>query len=136
LHHYYAARISAQAVVGSGFAESQQAILLTPEQKNRVQSLLDDFSLTSRAKVLYPELSTGEQRLVLILRALVKQAPLVVLDEPFQCLDRPTRAHLVEWLKHRLLPSQALILVAHHQEDRTLCTDQELHLAAGRMMMG
>ncbi|KAJ3118440.1 hypothetical protein HDU96_001607 [Phlyctochytrium bullatum] len=61
--------------------------------------------------------STGEQRVGLVLRALVRRPPLVILDEPFQGLDEELVAAVHKWLRTGLRDDQALVLVSHHVEE-------------------
>lgn len=62
-------------------------------------------------------LSFGQQRLVLIARALVKHPPLLILDEPLQGLD-PLNRHLVRAMVGRLIGvGTQLLFVSHHPED-------------------
>ena len=54
--------------------------------------MVGEFGIPDLESRLFARLSTGEQRLVLFVRALVKQPPLLILDEPFQGLDEATIA--------------------------------------------
>ena len=62
-------------------------------------------------------LSFGQQRLVLIARALVKHPPLLILDEP--CRDWiPLSRHLVREMVARLVgEGTQLLFVSHHADD-------------------
>ena len=81
----------------------------------------------------FRRLSTGEQRLVLLARALVKRPPLVILDEPFQGLDAETVARVRDWLDARLGPEQTLLFVSHHDEEIPRTVTRRLRLDAGRV---
>ena len=78
--------------------------------------LFQEFGIAALAERPFAGLSTGEQRLVLLIRALVKNPPLLVLDEPFQGLDERLVQQGRRWLEERLRPEQTLIFVSH---DRT-----------------
>src|SRR5439155_10864494 len=87
LHLYFSEPLSAAETAATGFFDVVTYRPTTPEQDQRVRSLFEQFEIASLADRPFASLSTGEQRLVLLLRALVKDPPLLVLDEPFQGLD-------------------------------------------------
>ena len=60
-------------------------------------------------------LSAGERRRVALARALVRDAPFVILDEPTADLDR-TSAEVVAEAVERLRPSRTVLLIAHRPE--------------------
>lgn len=88
----------------------------TPEQAYaRSFGLLELVGLSERADA-YPEtMSGGEQRRVVIARALINSPPLVLADEPTSDLDEDTEADIIELLK-QLQRSQgfAFVLVTHN----------------------
>ena len=82
-------------------------------------------------------LSYGQQRLLLVARALVKQPPLLVLDEPCQGLDALNRALVLEVIDRIALTGMTQILyITHEPEDRLECITHELRfLEAGFVVM-
>ena len=76
------------------------------------------INLADRANDPLQSLSYGEQRMVLIARAMIKRPPLLILDEPCQGLDDVNRA-LVQALVATLAKQQqtSLLYVTHHEED-------------------
>ena len=77
----------------------------------------------------YTRLSYGQQRLILIARAMVKSPPLLILDEPCQGLDRTNRNRVLELIDHIGLNSATQILyVTHTTTDQLSCLRHELRL--------
>ncbi len=75
------------------------------------------------------KLSDGEQRLVLLARAFVKDPKLLVLDEPFHGLDLKNRlmaTEVIETFCKR--KDKTLIIVSHYLEEVPSCVDKELKL--------
>ncbi|KAJ3357231.1 hypothetical protein HDU83_008044 [Entophlyctis luteolus] len=107
--------------VCTGFGSGQNAVLrLTPSQKNAAEKILDEFGMRGREKVEFSTLSVGEQRLGLIMRALVKRPELVIMDEPFQGVDEDAVAMVHAWMEREFCgdqQQQALVFVAHHEEE-------------------
>jgi molybdate transport system ATP-binding protein len=62
-------------------------------------------------------LSIGEISKALIVKALIRQPRLLILDEPFEGLDRPSRQFLSEWINGLMLSRMRVILVTHRFED-------------------
>jgi len=109
----------------------------TPFQSDSISSLLSTFShplLTpSFLSRLFAELTPGEQSLVLLLRALVKQPELLVLDEPFQGMDSETIRCVQRYLEEGLSEKQSVIIISHFEEEVPDCVDRRLELEDGRV---
>lgn len=67
---------------------------------------LDDESLGVPVR----ELSGGQRRRVALVRGLLPEADLVVLDEPFTGLDADARTRTLEWTRSRLAGRTALLI--------------------------
>lgn len=59
------------------------------------------------------ELSGGQQQRILLARALVQKAPILILDEPFQGVDAPTERAIVAVL-NQLTAEGTTVLAVHH----------------------
>ena len=136
LQAYYPAGTTALEVVGSGFFDSV-GLYRRPSagQAGRGRIWLDAFGLADLADQDFHSLSAGQQRLVLLARALVKHPPLLVLDEPCQGLDDTHRADFVELINQLCArTSLALIYVTHYQEEIPAGITHRLRLDHGRMV--
>ncbi len=65
----------------------------------------------------FAALSSGEQSLVLLMRALVGQPPLVILDEVFAGMDSRMISVARAYLRERLDPKQAVVFVTHWEDE-------------------
>ena len=75
------------------------------------------------------EMSSGEQRLVLLARAFVKEPDLLILDEPLHGLDDENRVMVKEIVdKYCEDPSRTLIYVTHYKEELPHCIDHSIFL--------
>ncbi len=75
------------------------------------------------------QISGGEQRMVLITRALVKNPELLILDEPCQGLDRIQTERLKTVLDYIAANSEmTLLYVSHYDRDIPSCVNQTLEL--------
>jgi molybdate transport system ATP-binding protein len=81
-------------------------------------------------------LSTGEQRLVLLARALVKRPPLLILDEPFQGLDTRATVRGRDYLDQELSAGQTLLFVTHEPGELPRSVSRTLRLERGRVVSG
>lgn len=97
------------------------------EAKKRLQRLLPIFNLESHAKHLPWQLSGGLKQRTAMLRTVMTQAPVLLLDEPFANLDAITRRQLQLWLKEisKELGS-AIILVTHDISEALLLSNRVL----------
>lgn len=75
------------------------------------------------------QLSSGEQRLVLLARAFVKDPELLILDEPLHGLDLYNRQlvkDVIETFCRR--KDKTMIMVTHYQEELPACITNSLFL--------
>jgi molybdate transport system ATP-binding protein len=79
-------------------------------------------------------LSFGQQRLVLIARAVVKTPRLLILDEPCNGLDGAYRRRVLEMLARisRISATQ-LLYVSHRPDEMPACITHRLRLESGRV---
>lgn len=119
LHLQYRVNCSVADVVCSGFYDSI-GLYKTPTDRQRQlgKEWLSAVGLEHEAKTPFQSLSFGDQRLLLIVRAMVKHPSLLILDEPCNGLDDINRTKVLAMLE--LLAREGgttLLYVNHHSED-------------------
>ncbi len=82
-------------------------------QKEATWEALKKVGLLDFATRQINKLSGGQQQRVFLARALVQDAPVYFLDEPFQGVDAPTEAAIVDILR-QLTAIGRTVLVVHH----------------------
>ncbi|WP_417360254.1 molybdate ABC transporter ATP-binding protein ModF [Gallaecimonas pentaromativorans] len=119
LHGAYRVNCSALEVVLSGYFDS---IGLYQSAGDNLRQLaarwLGIVGMAHKAGSAFLSLSYGEQRLLLIARAMVKHPPLLILDEPYQGIDEGHRQQINSFLSLLMAKGESqLLLVSHHDED-------------------
>ena len=78
-------------------------------------------------------LSTGEISKALIVKAMLRRPKLLILDEPFEGLDRPSRQSLSDWINELMLSQMRVILVTHRLDEIVPNITHVLFLKEGRI---
>ena len=94
--------------------------------------LLDLVGLTERAQHLPGELSGGQRQRVSIARALLKDAPILILDEATSSVDTVTEQAIKDALS-RLLAGRTALIIAHRLSTVER-TDRVLVIENGRIV--
>lgn len=103
-------------------------------QKEKVESLLEEFSLQDRRKRLGAVLSGGERRRTEIARTLAMDPKFVLLDEPFAGVD-PIAVEEIQGIVAKLKNKNIGILITDHNVDETLTiTDRAYLLYSGKIL--
>ncbi|MGH9146431.1 MAG: ABC transporter ATP-binding protein [Vicinamibacterales bacterium] len=77
------------------------------------------------------KLSGGERQRIALARAFLKNAPLLILDEPTSAVDLRTEAVIMDALT-RLMRDRTVFLISHRVAPLSMC-DVRLHLHQGRL---
>jgi molybdate transport system ATP-binding protein len=118
LHLYYPKNVSCYDVVCSGFFSSiGRHRRCSMEQRDTVAWWLRHLGLSQVADMAFGSISEGEQRLILIARALVKCPKLLVLDEPCQGLDASNRDRVLQMVEAVGSPREPSIIYVTHLRD-------------------
>ena len=83
------------------------------EQRREAEAALEMVGMSGFSRRPIAELSGGQQQRVLLGRALAQDAPIYILDEPFQGVDAPTERAIIAVLD-RLADEGKTIIVVHH----------------------
>ncbi|MDP9111646.1 MAG: ABC transporter ATP-binding protein [Candidatus Eremiobacteraeota bacterium] len=96
---------------------------LRPSQvRERADALLEQFGLTSKAKVEYTKLSGGMKRRLTLARALIHSPKLLILDEPTAGVDVELRIELWDLLRRLNGEGMTIFLTTHYLEEaEALC---------------
>lgn len=88
LHLYFDSTSTCIQTVASGFFDTIGLFKrISEDQEEAVNEMMKMLSIFGIAHKIFSSLSLGEQRLALLARALIKNPPLLILDEPCQGLD-------------------------------------------------
>ncbi len=129
LHLDYRVSSSVRNVILSGYFDSIGIYQAVSDRQQYLASgwlaLLGMDNATADAP--FHSLSWGQQRLVLIARALVKHPTLLILDEPLQGLDPLNRLLVRRFVDVLIGEGQTqLLFVSHHAEDAPQCITHRL----------
>lgn len=89
---------------------------ITKDQAQMITALFQYYDCDHLKERLFRDCSTGEQRLILLMRALAKNPALLLLDEPFQALDQITIDRSIKLLDTILSEEHTLLFVSHYKK--------------------
>ena len=90
-HLYMSDNITCGKLIATGYFDQlfiPRSLIQGEEQK--IDLYLNYFGAEDLKDRFFDQISIGEQRLVLLIRALIKNPPLLLLDEPYHCFDETT----------------------------------------------
>jgi ABC-type Mn2+/Zn2+ transport system ATPase subunit len=105
------------------------------DERHRARDALAEVGMADLANTLFGELSGGQQQRVLIARALVQDARLLLMDEPFTGVDA-ANVELILGLIDRLAGEGRALIVATHDVDQARDWDDVLCLNHRQIAFG
>ena len=130
MHRAYLKNLPAIDIVASGLHDSIGLYRKTQEKDvDACVWWMDIFGIADLKDRSFLQLSSGEQRMVLLARAFVKDPDLIILDEPLHGLDVSNKkkvAAIIEQFCSR--PGKTLIYVTHYLHELPACVDKRFEL--------
>lgn len=125
------AHLDVVANVGLGRSPS---LRLTEADRSAMAEALASVGLAGKEKRLPRELSGGERQRVALARVLVRDRPILLLDEPFASLGPALRVEMLDLL-HDLHERRGMtvLMVTHNPEDALRLAERTLLLEQGRI---
>ncbi|MBF0288276.1 MAG: molybdate ABC transporter ATP-binding protein ModF [SAR324 cluster bacterium] len=124
----YQSQITVRQVVLSGFFDSIGIYQVSSlKQREIARQWIEQLSMDDKIESPFDRISQGEQRMVLLARAMVKCPLLLILDEPCQGLDYTNRQlilDLIDWIGTHTQTN--ILYVSHHNKETPECIDHVL----------
>ena len=136
LHLFFPLVSTCLEVIGSGLFDTVGLFRrLSDEQEEQVNEWLRILHLEKVAHIPLHQLSLGQRQMALLGRALIKNPPLLVLDEPCQGLDHDQTLFfngLVDQIcEHN---DTTLLYVSHYAAQIPSCINRLIKIEAGRLL--
>lgn len=136
MHQFFKNNTTVIEVILSGLYDTMKfkKSKAKPAEVELAENWLKLLDLASLKNQNFREISMGKQRLVLLLRALIKNPPLLILDEPCQGLDEQQKDHF----KHIInltcnQKNKTILYVSHYREDIPTIINKVLILEKGEI---
>ncbi|WP_257668925.1 ATP-binding cassette domain-containing protein [Parapedobacter tibetensis] len=134
IHWYFDKTAKVWQAVASGFYDSI-GLFRQPsyDKQQKVNQLLEFFDLTEYKDRVITTLPLGKQRLVLLARTIIKNPPLLILDEPCQGLDHDQTEHFNTVVDELCGFGKTLIYVGHYETHLPSCLEKKMILEKGEV---
>ncbi len=104
-------------------------------EKERVEAVLDEIGLPGYQRRLPAQLSGGQRQRVALARALVRDKPLMLLDEPFSALDAERRGEMADLVRGLTAARNlATLVVSHDPADARRLESRAVALVDGQVV--
>ncbi len=110
------------------------SLKLDQEQEQQLRQSLDAVGMTGMENQGAISLSGGEQQRVALARCLLRQRPILLMDEPFSALDEATRESMQALTRETIKNNKlCAIIVTHSHHDATALNANTYTLVNGRL---
>ncbi|UJD93359.1 thiamine ABC transporter ATP-binding protein ThiQ [Lelliottia amnigena] len=107
---------------------------LTAAQREKLEDIARQMGLMDFIDRLPGELSGGQRQRVALARCLVREQPILLLDEPFSALDPALRQEMLQLVKDVCHQKQlTMLMVSHSVEDAARIAPRSVVIADGRI---
>lgn len=101
----------------------------------KISNTLDKVGLAGLENQKASTLSGGQQQRVALARTMVRDTPILLLDEPFNGLDDENRVQMLNLIKWMALhQKRCVIMVTHDQSDCDAIADQQYRMDDGQLI--
>lgn len=129
MHLYYLKNVRCLDVVGSGFFDTVGLYRkCNAEQEAQALEWMELFRVEHLKDISFLNISSGEQRLVLLARVFVKNPDLLILDEPLHGLDVMNKKRVKKIIEEYCGSGKSLIYVTHYDHEIPSVVDKRLTL--------
>ncbi len=137
LHWNFAQNLSCLNVILSGFFDTPGLYARANDQQIKLaQQWLTSLGLGEHSNRQFFQLSTGLQRMILLIRAIVKNPPLLIFDEPCQGLDDFHTRQFLALVDELFADSRhAIIYVSHRPDQIPNCIKQRATLTDSKLSL-
>lgn len=109
-------------------------IKINKKEKKNIEKIADTLRLSKYLYFLPEELSVGQRKLVSIARVLLRNKPILILDEPFSSIDFFTKKKIIKLIiKFCKKNNITLIIILHNFEEAELMTNRSLIIIKGKI---
>ena len=123
--------LSVQQNIGLGL---NPGLKLNASQREKILHLAQQMGIDSLLERLPGELSGGQRQRVALARCLVREQPILLLDEPFSALDPALRQEMLTLVAEVCREKQlTLLMVSHSVEDAARIAPRSIVVADGRI---
>jgi thiamine transport system ATP-binding protein len=130
--HNLFAHLDVAANVGLGI---HPGLKLTAADRGRVDAALEQVGLAGLAQRLPSQLSGGERQRVALARSLVRDRPVLLLDEPFAALGPALRREMLDLVRAlQAARKLTVLLVSHQPEDALYAATRTAFVHGGRVL--
>ncbi len=135
MHWYFDQNATVWHTIASGFYDSIGWFIdVKFQEKKHIEELLDFFDLTTYKDHLLHTLPLGKQRLALLARTIIKNPPLLVLDEPCQGLDNEQAKYFNDIVDELAAHGKTLVYVGHYESQLPSCIEHRIVLEKGEVI--
>ena len=129
MHIYYQQNTKCVDVVGSGFFDTIGLYRkCSSQQEEMAMEWMKLLDVSHLRDIAFQHVSSGEQRLLLFARAMVKRPELLILDEPMHGLDIVNKRRIKRFIESYCSEHITLIYVTHYQDELPDIIDKQLVL--------
>jgi zinc transport system ATP-binding protein len=126
--------VTVQEVVAAGrLPQKRPWQWMTATDRERVREAIEVVGLEGRERALVAELSGGQQRRVLIARALAGDAELLLMDEPTAGVDAAHQEALAQTMQQLVDGGATILLVAHELGPAADVVTRSIVVSGGRI---
>jgi molybdate transport system ATP-binding protein len=130
-HRYFNKLMTVEDAINSIVFQNpyEKRVLSCPEENFKLQ-LLNYFELVDSDQKMLCDLSVINQKLILLSAVMIKNAPLLILDEPFQGFSDQLIKKSVA-LINKYVEKRTFIMVSHNHSDFPVCINKHFYLKNG-----
>lgn len=129
--HNLFAHLSVEKNVGLGI---HPGLRLSIDDRRRIEAALRDVGLQDMGPRLPAQLSGGERQRVALARSVVRNRPVLLLDEPFAALGPALRREMLDLVNGlRVARGFTLLFVSHQPEDARHAATRTAFVDSGRV---
>ncbi|WMY95469.1 MAG: thiamine ABC transporter ATP-binding protein ThiQ [Arsenophonus sp.] len=113
----------------------EPSLHLNKTQHDLVEKIIEKVSLKKYLTRLPGQISGGQRQRTALARCLIRQKPILLLDEPFSALDNTLRNEMLVLLKQICDERQlTLLMVSHNLEDAAKITKRSIIISNGKII--